>query len=86
MKKGYINLKFNSFKPVKDSAITFDLDFSKNINKFAIKCDNKKVGSNKEIKKEWKLVPFLMTTFCSHEIKISLTFEPNMELYVHDAK
>ena len=63
MEEGYINLDFTPFKPVKDSAITFDLDFSKNINKFAIKCDNKKVGSNKEIKKEWKLIPFLMTFF-----------------------
>ena len=45
MKKSYINLDFTPFKPVKDSAITFKIIY--NAHKFAIKCDNKEVGSTK---------------------------------------
>ena len=39
LKEGYINLEFTPFKPVKNSAITFELNYS--MHKFEIKCDNK---------------------------------------------
>ena len=62
---------FIDFNPKKGSIITCELDFISEI--FRITCDDKKVAS-KNIKKNWKLRPFLMTCFDQNEMKIQLQF------------
>jgi hypothetical protein len=39
MKEGFINLELTSFKPVKNSAITFELNYQEYEHKILIKCD-----------------------------------------------
>ena len=53
--------------------------------KFTIKCVKDNVGQTR-IDKKWKLVPFLLSEFRDNELKISLTFPPNVQLYIDVAK
>ena len=63
LKECNINLNFEKFNPIRGSAITFELEYGKKPKPyFRIKCDKDIVGKTL-IKKDWKLVPFLMIFF-----------------------